>query len=326
MPPVDGPEAFTTDLLDRFAETLQSEFAAYFEFDAESPAAHPLDHRHATLGSKRYVHPPWPHRPPEVPPWLLVHGDVSFWSDDFQRAMRWRFETAPWTRTCEVVDSRLGDASGRAARNEASLLSSARGTTSASATARPSSALGPHLTALIRNARARRRLVDLAALADPADDDDYLEATSSSAATSRSSTPRPWRAESSPPGSTAWLVASRRCSRNGCSQTSAANRSASSATARGSCSKHRHRRHSSLPRNESFRQRSQRANERSWAGLPPESRRTRLPRALDHACDRQQAPSPHLPEARSHEPHRCARSGIGQEDREAPRVNGSIGG
>ena len=83
---VDGQEAFTTELLDRFAETMKSEFAAYFEFDAESPAAHPRI-TVTNSRSKRYVHPPWPHRPPEVPLWAIRPlGDVSFWSDDFERA------------------------------------------------------------------------------------------------------------------------------------------------------------------------------------------------------------------------------------------------
>ena len=39
---VDGPEAFTTELLDRLAEAMKSEYAASFEFDADSPAAKSL--------------------------------------------------------------------------------------------------------------------------------------------------------------------------------------------------------------------------------------------------------------------------------------------
>ena len=67
---VDGPEAFTTELLDRLGEAMKSEFVTYMEFDAESPAAPPL----VTVLSSRqehYVAPRWPHRPPHVPQFAL---------------------------------------------------------------------------------------------------------------------------------------------------------------------------------------------------------------------------------------------------------------
>jgi hypothetical protein len=273
---VDGPEAFTTELLDRLAEAMKSEFVAYFEFDAESPAAPPL----VPVFSSRlehYVPPPWPYRPPQVPEFAFRPlGHVSLWSDDLQRAMRWRFETAPSARTFEVVDG--ASATIPASGSERGVVALFRqGRDFSERDRRALSALGPHLTALIRNARARRRLVDLAASQMPPTTRIGSRLHPPRAGSSRSSTPRSWPAESLPPGSTIRLVGCRRCSRSGCSQTSGANRSSSSATAHGSCSKHRHRRHSSLPRNGWLRRRCRRANEKSWAGLPPESRRRRLP-------------------------------------------------
>jgi DNA-binding CsgD family transcriptional regulator len=102
---VDGPEAFTTELLDRLGEAMSSEFVTYMEFDAESPAAPPLV---TVLNSRQehYVALRWPHRPPHVPRFASRPlGHVDLWSDYFERATRWGFERAPWTKTFEVVDS-----------------------------------------------------------------------------------------------------------------------------------------------------------------------------------------------------------------------------
>src|SRR5262245_5284354 len=86
---VDGPDAFTPELLDRLGETMRSEFVAYFEFDAESPAAPPLVPVFSS-SMEHYVPPPWPYRPPQVPDYAFRPlGDVSMWSDDVQRAIRW---------------------------------------------------------------------------------------------------------------------------------------------------------------------------------------------------------------------------------------------
>jgi DNA-binding CsgD family transcriptional regulator len=168
---VDGAEAFTTELLDRLAEAMKSELGAYFEFDAESPAAPPL----VTVFSSRlehYVPPPWPYRPPQVPEFAFRPlGHVSLWSDDFQRAMRWRFETAPSARTFEVVD--CASATLPASGSERGVVALFRqGRDFSERDRRALGALGPHLTAVIRNARARRRLVDLAAIADAADNEE----------------------------------------------------------------------------------------------------------------------------------------------------------
>jgi DNA-binding CsgD family transcriptional regulator len=168
---IDGQEPFTTELVDRLAEAMQSGFATYFEFDAECPAAHPLV---AVLssGQKRYPEPEWPHRPPEVPPRAVrPPGDVSFWSDVFERAMRWRFETSPTARMLEVVDCAWAlIPAGGSERGVVVLSRQERDFSERDRKAM--SALGPHITALIRNARARRRLADLTALADAADDDE----------------------------------------------------------------------------------------------------------------------------------------------------------
>ena len=168
---VDGPEAFTTELLDRLAEAMKSEYAASFEFDADSPAARP---RVPVFSSRlaQYVPPPWPYRPPQVPEFAFRPvGHVSLWSDDLQRAMRWRFETAPSARAFEVVD--CASATLPAGGSERGVVALFRqGRDFGERDRRAFSTLGPHLTALIRNARARRRLVDLAAIAEAADNEE----------------------------------------------------------------------------------------------------------------------------------------------------------
>jgi len=168
---VDGPEAFTTELLDRLGEAMKSEFVTYMEFDAESPAAPPLG---IVLSSRQedYVAPRWPHRPPHVPQFALRPlGHVDLWSDYFERATRWGFERAPWTKTFEVVDSVQATLpAGGSQRGVVALFRQGRDFNERDR--RALSALVPHLTALIRNARARRRLVDLAAIADATDNDE----------------------------------------------------------------------------------------------------------------------------------------------------------
>ena len=144
---VDGQEAFTTELLDRLAEAMKSEFVSYFEFDAESPAAPPLVSVFSS-GLEHYVPPPWPYRPPQVPEFAFRPlGHVSLWSDDFQRAMRWRFETAPSARTFEVVD--CASATIPAGGSERGVVCLFRqGRDFSEHDRRALSALGPHLTAL----------------------------------------------------------------------------------------------------------------------------------------------------------------------------------
>jgi len=98
-------------------------------------------------------------------------GHVDLWSDFFERAARWGFERAPWTKTFEVVDSAQATLpAGGSQRGVIALFRQGRDFTERDR--RALSALGPHLTALIRNARARQRLVDLVAIADAADNDE----------------------------------------------------------------------------------------------------------------------------------------------------------
>src|SRR5262245_26710476 len=168
---VDGPEAFTTELLDRLGEATKSEFVIYFEFDAESPAAPPLV---SVLSSRleHYVPPTWPYRPSDVPDFAFrPMGHVSLWSDDVPRAIRWRFETTLSARAFEVVDGASATLpAGGSERGVVNLFRQGRDFNERDRLAL--GALGPHLTAVIRNARARRRLEDLAAIADAADSDE----------------------------------------------------------------------------------------------------------------------------------------------------------
>jgi len=168
---VDGPEAFTTELLDRLGEATKSEFVIYFEFDAESPAAPPLV---SVLSSRleHYVPPTWPYRPSDVPDFAFrPMGHVSLWSDDVPRAIRWRFETTLSAKTFELVDG--ASATLPASGSERGVVNLFRqGRDFSEHDRRAFGALGPHLTALIRNARTRRRLADLAAIADAAGNDE----------------------------------------------------------------------------------------------------------------------------------------------------------
>jgi len=85
--------------------------------------------------------------------------------------VRWRFETAPSASTFEVVD--CASATLPAGGSERGVFALFRqGRDFSERDRRALGTLGPHLTALIRNARARRRLVDLAAIADAADNDE----------------------------------------------------------------------------------------------------------------------------------------------------------
>jgi DNA-binding CsgD family transcriptional regulator len=168
---VDSTEPFTTELLDRLAEAMQSEFATYLEFDVEFPTA-PPSVTVTCSGSQRYTLPPWPHRSESPAPEWAVRppGDVILWSDRLKRAARSRFEGIPWARTFEVVDCACTTVpAGGSERSAVALFRQGRDFSERDR--RVLGALNPHVRALIRNARLRRRLADLAAVADTAPDD-----------------------------------------------------------------------------------------------------------------------------------------------------------
>jgi DNA-binding CsgD family transcriptional regulator len=169
---VGGPEPFTTELLDRLAQAMQSEFATYLEFDVESPTAHPA----VTVvcsRSQRYTLPPWPHRRESPAPEWAVRppGDVVLWSDRLERAARWQFEgMPPWVQTREIVDCACMTApAGGSERGAVALFRQERDFTERDRWVL--AALSPHVRALIQNARARRRLVDLSAVVDAEPDE-----------------------------------------------------------------------------------------------------------------------------------------------------------
>jgi hypothetical protein len=86
--------------------------------------------------------------------------------------VRWRFETVPEARMRELVDCAW--ASLPAGGSERCVVVLHRqGRDFSERDRRAISALCPHVTALIRNARARRRLPDLTAIADAADDESF---------------------------------------------------------------------------------------------------------------------------------------------------------
>jgi DNA-binding CsgD family transcriptional regulator len=165
---VDGPAPFTTELLDRLAETMESDFATYHEFDALART------RYAWVLCSREA---WdPERPEPSPSGIGLHpfdrapGPVFMWSDELEREPRWRFEARPWTRTYEVVDCAWTSFAVNG-RERGKVVLHRQGRDFTERDRRALGALRPHVAALIRNARARRRLADLTTAVDAADGD-----------------------------------------------------------------------------------------------------------------------------------------------------------
>jgi DNA-binding CsgD family transcriptional regulator len=165
---LDGPEPFTTELLDRLAETMHSEFATYYEFDLRTPGVPLLAVRCSR--ARHYQIPQWPYRPSDVPDWAVRPPGVVFaWSDEFERAARWRFDLWPWAKPLEMVDCTWS--SFPAGGSQLGVVGLHRqGRDFGERDRKAFSALVLHVTPLIRNACARRRLADLTAVTEAADE------------------------------------------------------------------------------------------------------------------------------------------------------------
>lgn len=165
---VQGPEPFTTELLDRLAEVMRCEFATYQRLDvsrrvvseeiicsneARNPAA-PEPGSHDLRESRVVL--------------SLSSGEVTKWSDEFDRSTRRRFEPFPSARLFEVVDCVaicIGSGLDRSL-----LIFHSRERDFTEADRRRLHALDPHAHALIRWARARKRLAGLTSAIDAQDE------------------------------------------------------------------------------------------------------------------------------------------------------------
>src|SRR5215218_6179757 len=105
----DGPDPFTTDLLDRLAAVVECEFATYYQHDLSDlvPSVYVacsyeaqyavLPQRVATADVEQAVASGRWNSP-------SLHA-VRMWSDAYRRDVRRRFEVAPSARFYETVDS-----------------------------------------------------------------------------------------------------------------------------------------------------------------------------------------------------------------------------
>jgi DNA-binding CsgD family transcriptional regulator len=173
---IEGPEPFTTGLLDRLAAMTESDLATYAEDVGRGPHESSWE-----LGPDgdwfSYVHCSYAARFLPVPAWepsgfaARYPGEVVTWSDHLDRPSRWRFESAPWAGHFGVVDRLLIRVRPDDLAPGVVLL----GRHERDFTARDrliGYALRPHVVALVRQARARRRLTVLRAAAESADEGD----------------------------------------------------------------------------------------------------------------------------------------------------------
>ena len=162
----EGPEPFTTDLLDRLAAITESDFATYAELDVGRGAEF------------SYVHGSYEARflplPPSAVEWKpsgfaeRYQGEVLTWSDHLDRPSRRRFESAPWASFYGVVDRLMIRM--RPADNAAGVVLLGRHESDFTARDRLIGyALRPHVVALVRQTRGRRRFAVLQAAADAAE-------------------------------------------------------------------------------------------------------------------------------------------------------------
>jgi DNA-binding CsgD family transcriptional regulator len=161
---LDGPEPFTTELLDRLGSTLASEFATYYTFDAADRV--PRDYVACSLEAQYVASLPEEWRYVPIYAQAGLNG-VGLWSDTLDRRARRRYESTSFARAFEVVDCAwtvidTGERGGGVIalhRQERDFTERERGCVNV---------LRPHLGGLIRHARARRRLHDLVAAVDAA--------------------------------------------------------------------------------------------------------------------------------------------------------------
>jgi DNA-binding CsgD family transcriptional regulator len=166
---VGGPEPFTTELLDRLAQIMGCPFATYQRADLSRRVVYEevtcsnearLAARPDTSEHLLRLRLPAARELPEGGLALrLAPGEVRTWSDEFDRSTRQRYEAIPWARPFEIVDCAaisIGSGSDRGL-----LILHAQERDFTGDDRRKLRALYPHVHALIREARARKRLASL---------------------------------------------------------------------------------------------------------------------------------------------------------------------
>lgn len=156
---VQGPEPFTTGLLDRLAAIMRCEFATYQRVDVRRRA---LAEQIVCSNEAAMAAAPSPELRDVSHSRVLFTmrpGDVRQWSHDFDRSARRRFEAIPWARLFEVVDCAVICIG--AGLDQALLIFHSRERDFTETDRRKLRALDPHAHALIRGARARKRLASL---------------------------------------------------------------------------------------------------------------------------------------------------------------------
>ena len=167
---IDGPEAFTTELLDRLAGLMQSEFATFYRRDA----AHEVAYAYVPC-SYELRYPPVPlgdWSDDAVKAFGPGRGDVvRSWSDVVPLGLRRRFELTSWAGAFEVVDC-AWSAFGLGSHEEGMLVLHRQERDFSERDREKLRTLRPHIAGLIRSARARRLAGDLLAAVDVLDEHD----------------------------------------------------------------------------------------------------------------------------------------------------------
>lgn len=156
---VQGPEPFTTELLDRLAEVMDCEFASFYRVDVSRRFAYD----HVVCSNEARDARAVAFRRRELrdgaPSLQLASGEVRMWSDEFGVSTRRQFEAIPWTHIFVIVDcAAIGVGSGV---ERARLVFHSQERDFTERDRRKLRALHPYVYALIREARARKRLAGL---------------------------------------------------------------------------------------------------------------------------------------------------------------------
>ncbi len=162
---VGGPDPFTTELLDGLAAVMRCEFASYYRLDflrslqydcvacsyEADLAVTAADSWASDSNRGRGANPAW--RNPSF---------IGKWSDAWDRDVRRRFEAIPWASLVGVVDG-LGTSFGPGSSDRSILALHSQDRDFTERDRAKVIALRPHVSALIRDARARRHVASLLA-------------------------------------------------------------------------------------------------------------------------------------------------------------------